>query len=96
MIARLSLPLGTVLGLAVGEVLPLVDVAIDRIVMAGADGRPLAVGKLGQFQGHRAIRITECLDAAGNRLAAPEVVDHAPDGAANSVGGVTPEHQIAV
>jgi flagellar motor switch protein FliM len=73
-IARISLPLGAVLGLSIAETLPLEDAAIDRIVLEGVDGRPFALGRLGQFQGHRAVRITDCLLADGTSWADPGTV----------------------
>lgn len=57
-VSRVSLPLNRVLGLKVGEVIPLLRAAIDRIQVEGMDGRRLAEGRLGQNRGMRAIRLT--------------------------------------
>lgn len=54
---RLSLPLGTVLQLEVGQEIALVQADIARIGLEGLDGRRVATGLLGQQGGLRAIRI---------------------------------------
>lgn len=56
-LARLSLPLSRVLGLSVGDVLPLSAAALDRISVEGLDGRQMTEGKLGQNRGLRAVRL---------------------------------------
>jgi len=57
-VSRVSLPLNRVLGLKVGETIPLPRASIDRIQFEGMDGRRLAEGRLGQNRGMRAIRLT--------------------------------------
>lgn len=57
-LARLTLPISAMMALQPGEVLPLPLAAIDRITLEGVDGRRLAMGKLGQNRGMRAIRLT--------------------------------------
>lgn len=57
-LARLTLPIATMMALRPGEVLPLPMAAIDRITLEGIDGRRLAMGKLGQNRGMRAVRLT--------------------------------------
>ena len=57
-LTRLSLTLGEVSTLAVGQVLALPNAALERISFDGRDGRPLAEGKLGQNRGMRAVRLT--------------------------------------
>ncbi len=54
---RVSLPLSRVVGLAVGDVLPLSVASLDRVSVEGLDGRKLAEGKLGQNRGMRALRL---------------------------------------
>ncbi|TXI04523.1 MAG: flagellar motor switch protein FliM [Pseudorhodobacter sp.] len=54
---RLSMPLSRVVGLAVGDVLPLGSAALDRVSLEGLDGRKLTEGKLGQNRGMRALRL---------------------------------------
>ncbi len=54
---RVTLSLSAVMGMKVGEVVPLPTAALDRIVLQGMDGRQLAVGKLGQNRGMRAVRL---------------------------------------
>ena len=54
---RVTLPLGAVMALQPGEILPLPAAAIGHVVVEGIDGRPLATGKLGQNRGMRAVRL---------------------------------------
>ena len=56
---RLTLPLSAVLALRAGDVLPLPSAALDRVSVEGLDGRRLALGKLGQNQGSRALRLQQ-------------------------------------
>lgn len=76
-LARLTLPISVMMTLQPGEILPLPLAALDRITLEGIDGRRLAMGKLGQNRGMRAVRLTpEAAQASGVRpgvvLAAPE------------------------
>ncbi len=57
-LARVSLPLSTVLHLSLGETIVLPNAALDRIRFEGLDGRAVAEGKLGQNRGSRAVRLT--------------------------------------
>jgi flagellar motor switch protein FliM len=54
---RTTIPLGQVMGLEPGAILPLPMAALERIVLQGLDGRQLAAGKLGQNRGMRAVRL---------------------------------------
>ena len=54
---RTTIPLSQVMGLVPGAILPLPMAALDRIVLQGLDGRQLAVGRLGQNRGMRAVRL---------------------------------------
>jgi len=56
-LARLTLPIAVMMALQPGEVLPLPLSALDRITLEGIDGRRLAMGKLGQNRGMRAVRL---------------------------------------
>jgi flagellar motor switch protein FliM len=58
-LARVTLPLSRVVGLELGELLPLSNSALDRVSIEGLDGRKLAEGKLGQNRGMRALRLSE-------------------------------------
>jgi flagellar motor switch protein FliM len=58
-LARVSLPLDTLLNLKVGEPIALSEAALDQICLEGQDGLRIATGKLGQNGGMRAIRIIE-------------------------------------
>jgi flagellar motor switch protein FliM len=54
---RFTVPLSVVMALKVGDLVPLSTAALDRIVLQGLDGRPLATGRLGQNGGMRAVRL---------------------------------------
>lgn len=58
-IARVTLPLHVVMGLRAGDVLPLGAAQLDRVVLEGVDGRPMAQAHLGQNRGMRALRLGE-------------------------------------
>ena len=58
-LARLSLPMADVLGLAAGMIVPLQDAVVDVISLEGTDGRCVAFGKLGQNRGMRALRLED-------------------------------------
>ncbi|HSF63039.1 MAG TPA: FliM/FliN family flagellar motor switch protein [Paracoccaceae bacterium] len=75
-IARLQMPLETVLALAPGALLALAPAAVDRVDLDGADGLRVAGGRLGQNRGMRAIRLAETEPAA--RLAAQPTPEAAP------------------
>jgi flagellar motor switch protein FliM len=68
-LARVSLPLESILNLKVGEPLVLKDANLDQICLEGRDGLRLATGKLGQNGGMRAIRII----AEGELASSPSV-----------------------
>ena len=57
-LSRLSLPLARLMALEVGEVLPLGEATVARLVLRGVDGRALAEGRLGQMRGMRAVWLT--------------------------------------
>lgn len=57
-LTRVHLPLSQVMALGAGEVVPLGDATVARLVLRGIDGRILAEGKLGQMRGQRAVRLT--------------------------------------
>jgi flagellar motor switch protein FliM len=54
---RFTVPLSFVMALKTGDIVPLSTAALDRIVLEGLDGRPLASGRLGQNRGMRAVRL---------------------------------------
>ena len=82
-LARLTLPISAMLALQPDEVLPLPLAALDRITLEGIDGRRLAMGKLGQNRGMRAVRLT------------PEVTEAAP-ARPGSVQAAPPPSQFAL
>lgn len=57
-VARLTIPLAATMRLSVDMVLPLPSAALDQISLEGLDGRRVALGKLGQNRGMRAVRLT--------------------------------------
>lgn len=59
-LTRITLPLSAVLQLKPGDLLPLTQAALDRIEITGLDGRPCAIGRLGQSRGQRALRLLQC------------------------------------
>ncbi|EEW25564.1 FliM/FliN family flagellar motor switch protein [Rhodobacter ferrooxidans] len=63
-LAKVTLPLAAVMKLKVGDVLPLGTAALDRIALTGITGQPVAVGRLGQNRGMRAVRVDTASDAA--------------------------------
>ena len=63
-LTRLSMPLSQVLGMAVGDVVGLPRAGLERISFEGLDGRVVAVGRLGQNRGLRAVRLTPAAEAA--------------------------------
>jgi flagellar motor switch protein FliM len=69
-LARMQLPLETLLNLKVGDPLPLDNAALDQIDLEGLNGKRLSSGKLGQNRGMRAVRITT--------NASPEALSAAP------------------
>ncbi|MBK6468860.1 MAG: FliM/FliN family flagellar motor switch protein [Rhodobacter sp.] len=87
-IARLTQPLGAVMALQVGQVLPLQNAALDRISLESVDGRQLACARLGQQKGMRALRLSR--PAAGGHGGAAEsgsaAVPDAPGPAAGGAG----------
>ncbi|WP_170417867.1 FliM/FliN family flagellar motor C-terminal domain-containing protein [Ruegeria atlantica] len=69
-INRMSLPLATLSGLSVGDVLPLIGSRLDRAEILTIDRTRTAIGRLGQCGGMRAVRLNECGSAT-----APEQSD---------------------
>ncbi len=58
-ICRMSLPLTTLSELKVGDVVPLTGARLDRTRLLTIDKSPVAVGRLGQCGGMRAVRLNE-------------------------------------
>jgi len=69
-LARIQLPLETLLNLKIGQSLALGSAALDQIDLKGLDGKRLASGKLGQNRGLRAVRISASAQPEA-RVAAP-------------------------
>lgn len=69
---RLSLSLGTVMGLKIGQELPLPRAEIGRIGLEGLDGRKIAAGRLGRQGSLRAVRLAaEAVEAPVQGTIAP-------------------------
>ena len=60
-IHRISVPLSSVFGFAVGDLLPLSLASVDRIGIEGSDAVRIAEGRLGQNRGMRAVRLTPAM-----------------------------------
>ncbi|KIC42013.1 hypothetical protein RA27_00970 [Ruegeria sp. ANG-R] len=58
-ISRMSLPLTSLSELSVGDVLPLQGARVDRVEVFAIDRTRMAIGRLGQCGGMRAVRINE-------------------------------------
>ncbi|MES2667726.1 MAG: FliM/FliN family flagellar motor switch protein [Pseudomonadota bacterium] len=72
-ICRVQLPLQAVMGLAVGDLLPLGQSTLDRITLEGGDGRAVGQGRLGQSRGLRALRLTDAPEMSHPRPIAPHL-----------------------
>ncbi len=72
-LARVTLPLGAVLGLQPGTIVPLPKNALSGIRLEGLDGLPLAEARLGQNSGMRALRLSGEM-----RVPSPLPQDRAP------------------
>ena len=81
-LARLTLPLASVMDLEEGQVLALPQAALDRISVEGVDGRAVVGGTLGQNRGMRAVRLADA-----DRVA--------PDGDSPEVPGMMGENDAA-
>jgi len=70
---RLSIPLGTVMGLRAADMLPLPMSGVDKVRLEGNDGRKLVSGRLGQARGYRAVKllIGDAADLARSMAGAP-------------------------
>ena len=69
-IGRLSMPLAQVMALRAGQVLALDGASVDRIGLCALDGRQVALCRLGQTRGMRALRLS------------PDAAELSPAGAA--------------
>ena len=58
-LARVSLPIAQAMALAEDMIIPLPEAALDQISLEGQDGRRLAVVRLGQQRGARAVRLCD-------------------------------------
>jgi flagellar motor switch protein FliM len=76
-LTRLSLPLEKVMDFHIGTLLPLSMEMIDQVALEGPDGESVVRGRLGQSQGHRAIRIRPA-DQADSDAAPPDQARAAP------------------
>lgn len=83
-LARLSLPLATLLGLQAGQVVPLGRASLDATWLADVNGGVVARARLGQQRGLRAVRVGPPLAEGGGIVTPPgETVGEAivlPDG----------------
>jgi flagellar motor switch protein FliM len=77
-LARLKLPIDTVLKFKAGDPVFLGNAALDQIDLEGLDGTRVAGGKLGQNRGMRAVRLMEDASAAA-RVPPPKKEVQLPD-----------------
>lgn len=82
-IGRLVLPIGRIMGLAVGDVLDLPQAGLDAITLETREGRRIARARLGQNRGMRALKIS--LAESPGRSAAPPHIEVPPVAAAPPV-----------
>lgn len=79
-LARLTLPIGEILALRPGAMLPLAPEALEQMRLEGPGGRLLMRARLGQHRGFRAVRLLAEEEAAAQRdppaSAAPGVAGH--------------------
>lgn len=64
-VGRLTLPLRQILALQVGETLILPSAALDAISLETVEGRRVALARLGQHRGMRALKLSEAVVATG-------------------------------
>lgn len=77
-LARLTLPLAEVLSLQPGRILALPQASIAQISVEGIDGRRLAMARLGQTRGMRALRLEGDLRLSPDRPSAASAPPAAP------------------
>lgn len=65
-VGRMSLSLLDTMRLGVDMVLPLPSARLDQVSIEGLDGRQVALGKLGQHRGMRAIRLLDAVSQASS------------------------------
>lgn len=64
-VGRLTLPLRQIMALQVGETLILPSAALDAISLETVEGRRVALARLGQHRGMRALKLSEAVVATG-------------------------------
>ncbi len=84
---RLRMPLAAVIALKTGDSLTILEDAIDAVRVEAADGRCLAVGRLGQLRGDRAVRLREFAGPDGEIGPAGDGSAALPPGGAGAPGG---------
>lgn len=61
-IGRITLPLRQIMGLLPGDVLPVLRASLDAVALETMEGRKIALGRLGQHRGMRALKLSENAD----------------------------------
>lgn len=72
-ISRIRLPLAAFAGMQPGDLLPLVGLKLDKTEIVTIEGRQVALARLGQCRGMRAVRLNE-------KLPEPERMEQGSDG----------------
>jgi flagellar motor switch protein FliM len=75
---RLSLPLDHISGLNVGDVIAIPVEAIDGVAIKGSNDRTVASGRLGQCNGHRAVRLAKVGPKPAATAAPPQAIGQPP------------------
>jgi flagellar motor switch protein FliM len=78
-LVRLSLPMADILTMAAGMILPLQDAGLDGLSLEGLGGRCVALAKLGQNRGMRALRLSDCVQAPSHKIVRASRVLAAPN-----------------
>lgn len=73
-LANLTLPLNKAQALKPGDLIPLPPDALDKVELSAGRGRPVVIGRLGQLNGMRAIRLN-LPPSAGAAMAAAQTAD---------------------
>lgn len=82
-IGRITLPLKQIMGLLPGDLLPLGRASVEAVALETVEGRKVALGRLGQNRGMRALKLSESPDLARDdapamRMARPMMMDPGP------------------
>jgi len=95
---RMSMPLSDIAQFEVGTVIPVPTETIGAVSLEGHDHRPIAAGRLGQSNGHRAVRIISAVVMDQDAGAAVDFQNAAPSQGVQSLpaaGGIVPPPEVS-